>query len=247
MPGATACAASAASRCPSTCSTPTCRRTTRRIAALTDSLYGGDERYRLCQEAVLGIGGVAMLRALGHAAIARFHLNEGHAALLVLGLLEERLAARRRPRSAQEHVDAVRDACVFTTHTPVPAGHDQFPPSWSQRVLGERRGAAPRSASRRDAELNMTDLALRGSGYVNGVAMSHGEVSRDMFPDYKIHAITNGVHVRTWASPPFQALFDRWLPDWRARLAVAALRDPHPAATRSGARTPRPSARCSTT
>jgi starch phosphorylase len=61
----------------------------------------------------------------------------------------------------------------------------------------------------------MTDLALRGSGYVNGVAMSHWEVSRDLFPDYKVHAITNGVHVRTWTSPPFQALFDKWLPDWR--------------------------------
>ena len=180
---------------------------------LTDSLYGGDEAYRLCQEAVLGLGGLAMLRALGHMAIARFHLNEGHAALIVLGLLEERLAGSDGD-STQAHIDAVRDACVFTTHTPVPAGHDKFPYELVERVLGTRR-AQRLELFTRDPSLNMTDLALRGAGYVNGVAMSHWEVSRDLYPDYKVHAITNGVHVRTWASSPFQALFDRWLPDWR--------------------------------
>jgi len=182
---------------------------------LTDSLYGGNEEYRLCQEALLGLGGLAMLRALGHHEIARYHLNEGHAALIVLGLLEERLATPVGAASiTQEQIDSVREACVFTTHTPVPVGHDQFAPELVERVLGP-------SLSRRlelfthQRELNMTDLALRGSGYVNGVAMSHWEVSRNHFPDYKVHAITNGVHVRTWASPPFQTLFDRWLPDWR--------------------------------
>jgi starch phosphorylase len=180
---------------------------------LTDSLYGGDDEYRLCQEAVLGLGGLAMLRALGHTAIARYHLNEGHAALLVLGLLEERLAGSDG-EPTQEHVDAVRDACVFTTHTPVPAGHDKFANELVSRVLGAER-ARRLAHFTHDGTLNMTDLALRGSGFVNGVAMSHWEVSRDLFPDYKVHSITNGVHVRTWASPPFQALFDRWLPDWR--------------------------------
>jgi starch phosphorylase len=182
---------------------------------LTDVLYGGDEEYRLCQEAVLGLGGIAMLRALGHREIARYHLNEGHAALIVLALLEERLAGPVHNGSiTQEVVDSVRSACIFTTHTPVPAGHDQFENGLVARVLGAR-AARRLEVFTRERALNMTDLALRGSGYVNGVAMSHWEVSRDLFPDYKVHAITNGVHVRTWASPPFQTLFDKWLPDWR--------------------------------
>jgi starch phosphorylase len=182
---------------------------------LTDVLYGGNEEYRLCQEAVLGLGGIAMLRALGHREIARYHLNEGHAALIVLALLEERLAGPVTEASiTEELIDSVRSACIFTTHTPVPAGHDQFPHEMVEGVLGTRL-ARRLELFTRERGLNMTDLALRGSGYVNGVAMSHWEVSRDLFPNYKVHAITNGVHVRTWASPPFQALFDKWLPDWR--------------------------------
>jgi starch phosphorylase len=182
---------------------------------LTDSLYGDGEEYRLGQEAVLGLGGIAMLRALGHDRIVRHHLNEGHAALIVLALLEDRLAA---PGSTavitQELIDKVRSACVFTTHTPVPAGHDKFPAALVDEVLGSR-AARWLEAFTHVRDLNMTDLALRGSGYVNGVAMSHWEVSRDLFPNYKVHAITNGVHARTWAAPPLQTLFDTWLPDWR--------------------------------
>ena len=182
---------------------------------LTDTLYGDGDEYRLAQEAVLGLGAIAMLRALGHHQLVRYHLNEGHAALIVLALLEERVAAPGSTASiTQEQIDAVRETCVFTTHTPVPAGHDNFAPEIVERVLGSR---ATRwlELFTHQRELNMTDLALRGSGWVNGVAMSHWEVSRDLFPDYKVHAITNGVHVRTWASPPIQALFDKWLPDWR--------------------------------
>jgi starch phosphorylase len=182
---------------------------------LTDVLYGDGQEYRLCQEAVLGLGGIAMLRALGHRDLVRYHLNEGHAALIVLALLEDRLAAPGSTAAiTQELIDTVRSACVFTTHTPVPAGHDKFEAAVVERVLGER-AARWLETFTRERDLNMTDLALRGSGYVNGVAMSHWEVSRDLYPNYKVHAITNGVHVRTWASPPFQALFDRWLPDWR--------------------------------
>jgi starch phosphorylase len=181
---------------------------------LTDALYGGDETMRLCQEAVLGLGGIALLRALGYAGIERYHLNEGHAALIVLALLEERLAVAGSDEVSPEQLAAMRDLCVFTTHTPVPAGHDQFEPELVERVLGARRARRLESLTRQ-RRLNMTDLALHGSGFVNGVAMSHWEVSRDLYPDYKVHAITNGVHVRTWASAPFQALYDRWLPDWR--------------------------------
>ncbi|MCP9453733.1 MAG: alpha-glucan family phosphorylase, partial [Nitrospira sp.] len=142
---------------------------------LTDMLYGGDDRYRLCQEVVLGFGGYRLLRALGYNHIRRFHLNEGHAALLVLALLEEKLASRStEERVPADLIDAVREQCVFTTHTPVPAGHDQFPHDLARRVLGERR-CLWLDACLQDQNLNMTRLALRGSRFINGVAMKHGE------------------------------------------------------------------------
>lgn len=182
---------------------------------LTDTLYGGDQLYRLCQEAVLGLGGVRMLRALGCKDVPRFHMNEGHAALLVLALLEERLPGGGPAAAVTEDVlTALREQCVFTTHTPVPAGHDQFPADMARRVLGERFCEWLKTCMQNGA-LNMTDLALRSSGFINGVAMQHGAVSRNMFPGYPIHSITNGVHAATWAAPSFQALYDRRLPDWR--------------------------------
>jgi starch phosphorylase len=183
---------------------------------ITDQLYGGDARLRLRQEAVLGIGGVRMLRALGHREIARFHLNEGHAALCIAALIEERIEQLGGERPVlTELLAAVRKSCVFTTHTPVPAGHDQFPGELVRQVLGPQRCNVLRVCVEGSA-LNMTELALRGSRYINGVALSHWELSRTMFPGYPIHSITNGIHVRTWTSPPFQALYDRHLPDWRA-------------------------------
>ncbi len=183
--------------------------------SLTGTLYGGDQRYRLCQETLLGLGGARMLHSLVHRQIGRFHLNEGHAALLVLGLLEEELAAigvDQEPTTAV--VDAVRPRCVFTTHTPVPAGHDQFPSDMAERVLGKRYWNWLKVCGQ-DQTLNMTGLALSCSRYVNGVAMKHGEVSQSMFPGYPVHCITNGVHATTWMAPSFKALFDRQLPDWR--------------------------------
>ena len=182
---------------------------------LTDMLYGGDDYYRLCQEVVLGLGGFRLLRALGYGHIRRFHMNEGHAALLVLALLEEKLASRVHEDSVPaDLIDAVREQCVFTTHTPVPAGHDQFPSDLAHRVLGDRRCGWLKACGH-DHGLNMTQLALRGSRFVNGVAMKHGEVSQSLFPGYPIHSITNGVHAVTWAAPSFQTLYDRHLPDWR--------------------------------
>jgi starch phosphorylase len=186
---------------------------------LTDQLYGGDTpAYRLAQEAVLGLGGVRLLEALGQTAIESYHLNEGHAALLIVGLIEKQL----HDRDAQlEEVDAddvaaVREDCVFTTHTPVPAGHDHFPPELMHDVLGERRSKLVTAIhGLHDGQLNMTYLALRGSRYVNGVAMRHGEISQDMFPHHPIHAITNGVHATTWTSPMMADLFDRHIPEWR--------------------------------
>ncbi len=182
---------------------------------ITDSLYGGDLYYRLCQEMVLGFGGFALLRALGDGDIFRFHLNEGHAALLVLALIEEALGTRPQNGDVPPDViERVREQCVFTTHTPVPAGHDQFPADLAHRVLGSRRCDLVQACQHQGA-LNMTLLALRGSRFVNGVAMRHGEVSHSLYPGYPIHSITNGVHAVTWAAPSFQNLYDRHLPDWR--------------------------------
>jgi starch phosphorylase len=182
---------------------------------LTDSLYGGDSRYRLCQEIVLGMGGAALLRALDvHEGL--YHLNEGHSALLTLCLLEWQLDGRQSFELDESDIEEVRRRTVFTTHTPVPAGHDRFPLELVRQVLGEQHVALLEAAHCADAgELNMTHVALRLARFVNGVAMKHREVSQGMFPNFPVDAITNGVHAMTWTSPAFQRLFDRRIPEWR--------------------------------
>ena len=182
---------------------------------LTDSLYGGDQHYRLCQEVVLGIGGVRMLRALGYGNIARFHMNEGHASLLTLELLAENARRTGRQAISHEDIDEVRQQCVFTTHTPVPAGHDQFPLDLVSQVLGRQEALMMPEVFCCEGRLNMTYLALNLSHYVNGVAKKHGEVSQHLFAGYVIDSITNGVHAATWAADPFQQLYDRYIPGWR--------------------------------
>ena len=184
--------------------------------SLTDFLYGGDQHYRICQEVLLGIGGIVLLRHLGVSHIGSYHMNEGHAAFLTLAMLEEQLKVRRYTVPVEADIEVVRRRCVFTTHTPVEAGHDRFPWDLVHRVLGEyRTSLLQQSGFANASSLNMTDLAIHFSRYVNGVAMRHGEVSQNMFPQFPIHAITNGVHAATWASPPFQELFDREIPEWR--------------------------------
>jgi starch phosphorylase len=175
---------------------------------LTSYLYGGDARYRLAQEVVLGVGGVRMLRAMGHASINRFHMNEGHAALLVLELL----GTNRWPPTWDFH--GTRAECVFTTHTPVPAGHDSFPYDLVHQVLG---AALPEPVVRMlggSDRLDMTHLGINMSRYINGVAKRHAEVTRGMFPGLPIGAITNGVHSRTWTCDSFKELYDRHVPGW---------------------------------
>jgi glycogen phosphorylase len=183
---------------------------------LTDSLYAGDQRYRLAQEIVLGFGGFRLLDKLYPGQIETYHMNEGHSALLSLGLLERRLDQSFAGRLKQLDIDGIREMCIFTTHTPVPAGHDQFPRSLAVQVLARDHVALLDEAEAWEGDaLNMTYLALRFSGYVNGVAMRHGEVSRGMFPAYDISAITNGVHALTWVSPAFSELFNAFIPGWR--------------------------------
>jgi starch phosphorylase len=183
---------------------------------LTDHLYGGDERYRLCQEAVLGVGGIALLRALAYQRLTTYHMNEGHSALLTLALLAEEAGERGLAGATTEDHLKVHQRCVFTTHTPVPAGHDRFPVNLVREVLGpEFVAALSKAGLLATGQLNMTELALSFSRYVNGVALRHGEVAQHMFPDYPINAITNGVHAVTWASSSTARLFDRHIPEWR--------------------------------
>src|SRR5262252_443804 len=205
---------------------------------LTGSLYGGDPYYRLSQEVLLGIGGVRMLRALGHTELMRYHMNEGHAALLTIELLDEECQQAGRSSIKGDDIEKVRSKCVFTTHTPVPAGHDKFPVEYLTRLFPDQNRLFDQNdessvdliksilqveqsypdlqeAAKRGASLNMTYLALGLSNYVNGVAKLHGVVSRKMFPNVPIEAITNGVRAATWASPSFRDLFDRHIPSWR--------------------------------
>lgn len=206
--------------------------------ALTGQLYGGDQRYRLSQEVVLGIGGVRMLQALGYEAIDRYHMNEGHASLLTIALLNQSMQANGHAGATRADIEAVRRKCVFTTHTPVPAGHDKFPIELVEQVLARRPEELIDTADRYSVQtlrrvlgldgdlddiheitqdgnlLNMTYLALNLSDYVNGVAKKHGEVSRLMFGDYPVDAITNGVHASSWVADPFRALYDEHIPGW---------------------------------
>ncbi len=182
---------------------------------ITHFLYGGDPEYRLKQEIVLGIGGVRMLDRVGFE-IKKYHMNEGHSSFLTLELL------KRYKRDIEEvwdeklvwDADRVRSLCVFTTHTPVEAGHDRFSYDLVKKVLCDIVPIEVLKEFAGEDMLNMTLLALNLSDYVNGVAKMHREVSKNMFPGYEIHAITNGIHTYTWTHPQFRALFDRYLPGW---------------------------------
>jgi starch phosphorylase len=182
---------------------------------LTDHLYGGDTNYRLQQEIVLGMGGVRMANALGRH-VNVYHMNEGHAALLTLALLESQLGGGPLGAATDADLEVVRNKCVFTTHTPVPAGHDRFSTEQAIRILGgERTARLQKLGAFHEGLLNMTMLALRFSRYANGVALQHGKVSREMFPEFPIDSITNGVHAPTWVSEPMQHMLDTHISAWR--------------------------------
>jgi len=182
---------------------------------LTDHLYGGDTNYRLQQEIVLGMGGVRMAHALSYR-MNVYHMNEGHAALLTLALLERQLGGGPLGQATDADILAVRRKCVFTTHTPVPAGHDRFSTEQSIRILGaDRTARLEKQGCFENGLLNMTLLALNFSRYANGVAMQHCTVSREMFPEFQIDSITNGVHAPTWLSEPIKQMLDEHIPAWR--------------------------------
>jgi starch phosphorylase len=170
---------------------------------ITSFLYGGDERYRIKQEIVLGIGGVRMLEKLD-LDVRKYHMNEGHSSFLALELLKKHGL----------NIDKVRNLCIFTTHTPVEAGHDKFSYDIVQEILEE---VVPfdilKNLGGQD-RLNMTLLALNLSNYINGVAKRHRDFSREMFPGYEIHVIINGIHSYTWTCASFKKLYDKYLPGW---------------------------------
>jgi glycogen phosphorylase len=188
---------------------------------LTDHLYGGDARYRLRQEVVLGLGGLGILRALGYHHMDVYHMNEGHSSLLALGLLQEWCCHRGLFTFDHEGIEVVRRQCVFTTHTPVAAGHDEFPLDMVREVLGDLRASLLEATDGcRGGRLSMSHLALTFSGFVNGVSQRHGQVSQQLYPERQVAAITNGVHAATWVSPSFSLLFDHYTPDWQTNNAV---------------------------
>jgi glycogen phosphorylase len=202
---------------------------------LTHYLYGGDEAYRLKQEAILGIGGIRILRALGFD-IHIYHLNEGHAALLTLDLLNRWRVAPEDLAPGEDPYDIaeVRARCVFTTHTPVEAGHDRFPYELFERLLPDFVDLTALKRLAGQDKLNMTRLALNLSDYVNGVAERHAEVTEHMFPGYRIHAVTNGVHLGTWAHPCFAELYNSSFSQWQhePEVLVRALQLPDDAVWR---------------
>ena len=172
---------------------------------------------------------------MGYRHLHTYHMNEGHAAFLIFELFAQR--CRKGTRPTQADIKAVTKQCVFTTHTPVPAGHDRFDLKQAQDLLGDHPAWRIKGRFIHEKNtLNMTYLALAFSRYINGVARKHGEVSQAMFPDYHVDAITNGVHVPTWTSPALGKLFDQYTPGWRhdnnqLRFALAiptiALRKAH--------------------
>jgi starch phosphorylase len=176
---------------------------------ITDHLYGGDRLHRLLQEAALGIGGVRLLRALG-LDVTTYHLNEGHSALLALELLEQ-----------HGSVEAVRSRCVFTTHTPVPAGHDRFEAELVVDVLGPTRSVALTSFDAIDeGELDMTALALGSCRLANAVSLRHRLVAQHMHPERPLTSVTNGVHAGRWVSAPVADVLDRYVPGWSCENAL---------------------------
>lgn len=178
---------------------------------LTDQLYAEGAEYRLSQEVLLGVGGMRLLPALGYSGVRTVHLNEGHAALAALELLREQAAA-----GGGWNPEPVRARCAFTTHTPVPAGHDRFDHDLAERLLAPLAPRAVLQDLGGSERLNMTLLALNLSHRVNGVAARHEEISETLFPGRDFGHVTNGVHSVTWTCEPLRRLYDRHIPRWRS-------------------------------
>ena len=174
---------------------------------ITLRLYSGDNKHRIFQEAVLGFGGMKLLDVLGENKIVKYHMNEGHCSFLVLDLLKK----------FNDDVEKVRSKCHFTTHTPVPAGHDQFEFKLVKEILGDLVSKELPLPSMQHNKFHMTELGLYFSNSANGVSKLHGDVARKQFPWKNIGYVTNGVHHYTWVSNAFMALFNEFFPNWQTK------------------------------
>lgn len=174
---------------------------------LTDHLYVGD---RLSEEIILGIGGVRALKEIG-LNIEKYHMNEGHSSFLTLELY------KNFGKEIGWDDGLVKERCVFTTHTPVPAGHDKFEYELIEEKLKGEKEIIPLHIKKLAGEdiFNTTQLALSFSGFHNAVSRKHAEVTREMFPDFTIDYVTNGIHASFWASEHMSDLFDAHIGGWR--------------------------------
>ncbi|MCA9486023.1 alpha-glucan family phosphorylase [Candidatus Woesearchaeota archaeon] len=180
---------------------------------LTQRLYNDN---RIAQEMILGIGGVRALASLGVTKIRKYHMNEGHSAFLTLELY------KHFGETIGWDDGLVKEACIFTTHTPIPAGHDKFSYSDIEEHFKGEKKLLPwhlKSLAGQD-KLNMTRLALSLSSYHNAVSRKHKEVSSTMFPDFDIDYITNGIHIASWLCPHMTELFDRYLKGWKTKYSL---------------------------
>ncbi len=177
---------------------------------MTGSLYDSTSRWnRIVQEMILGIGGVKLLESLGYNNLKTYHLNEGHGSFSICELYNQ-----------LGSIDKVKEKVVFTTHTPVPAGHDRFKQDLVKKVFVDRFPAELRKLGDDNGDLNMTFLGMAMSRYRNAVAKKHGDISRKMFPQYEIDSITNGIHHPFWVSKPIRKLFGRKWPNWRSTPSI---------------------------
>ena len=178
---------------------------------MTGSLYDSTSRWnRIVQEMILGIGGVKLLNSLGFNNIKTYHLNEGHGSFSIVELYN----------MLKGDLDKVREKVVFTTHTPVPAGHDRFDQKLVNKVFEDRMPSQIRKIADDKGQFNMTFLGMELSRYRNGVAKKHGQISQKMFPQYEVDSITNGIHLPFWVSQPFRRIFDKKWPNWKAKPSI---------------------------
>ncbi|GAB4321732.1 MAG: alpha-glucan family phosphorylase [Promethearchaeota archaeon] len=178
---------------------------------VTHVLYDATPFQRLVQEIILGMGGVELLERLGYVNVRTYHVNEGHAALLAISLLDK----------FDGDLEEVRKRLVFTTHTPVEAGHDKYSRHDLQEALGRQLPGEWLSLGG-EGDFNLTLLALNASRWANAVSQKHRDTASKMFPRHQLDAVTNGVHVPYWTCEPIANLFDRFLPGWRMKPSVLA-------------------------
>lgn len=188
------------------------------LRSLTDRLYTSDKAQRLRQEIILGRGGVKALSVLGYKKINKYHLNEGHGSLAALELF-----LNSKNRSLAGKIKEARARCVFTVHTPLPSAQDTF--DWDFFFKHQNDWPTELNFLVESGKINLTKVGLYFGGYINAVSLRHGEVSRQMFPGFKIDSITNGVNAPFWVTKEMRGLYDKYLPNWSNNYKIFAKAD----------------------